>query len=188
MAGLTVTEKEHWKSRIAARIERRVEAIRAQYPALFDRVRRESHAQALQSLGVTEPYRELEAIKAEEASLERRRRRAQRSMLAAVRGVPIEEVSDYINVRYAELPLPQEAYEAIAKRQKAHQEELLAGDPVGREIARLDGERERLLDVVWLATSPAQIKQLWGKVAELLGDEATSLEREALAIAPAKEG
>ena len=35
MAGLTVTEKEFWKDRIAARIERSVEAIKAQHPALF---------------------------------------------------------------------------------------------------------------------------------------------------------
>ena len=33
MAGLTVSEKEHWKSRIAARIAKRVEAIKAQHPA-----------------------------------------------------------------------------------------------------------------------------------------------------------
>jgi hypothetical protein len=31
-------------------------------------------------------------------------------------------------------------------------------------------------------------KQLWSKVSELLGDEPTALEREALAIEPIKEG
>jgi hypothetical protein len=44
-----------------------------------------------------------------------------------------------------------------------------------------------LLDTVWLAASTAQIKQLWTKVGELLGDEPTTLEREALAIEPAGE-
>ena len=77
--------------------------------------------------------------------------------------------------------------EAIARRQAAHQEQMLADDPIGREIARLGAEKENLLDTVWLAASPAQIKQLWSKVAELLGDEPTTLEREALSIAPAEE-
>jgi hypothetical protein len=38
-----------------------------------------------------------------------------------------------------------------------------------------------------LATSSTQIRTLWTKVAELLGDESTLLEREALAIEPPKD-
>lgn len=37
---------------------------------------------------------------------------------------------------------------------------------------------------MWLAASSKQIKELWGKVAELLGDEQTQLQRDALAIEP----
>jgi hypothetical protein len=188
MPGLTVTEKTHWRDRIAVRIDRAVERVKAAHPALFDRSRREAHAEALRSLGLAGPYAELEAVQAEEAALARRKRQAQRAMLAAVRGVPPEEVSDGFAVRYgAELPLPSEAAEAITRRQAAHQDQLLAEDPVGREVARLRAEKEALLDTVWLATSPAQVKQLWSKVGELLGEEPTALQREALALAPAKE-
>ena len=75
-------------------------------------------------------------------------------MLAALRGVPIDEVPDGFSVRYGtELPLPCEASEAIARRQAAHQDRLLADDPVGREVARLGAEKEALLDTVWLATT-----------------------------------
>ena len=109
-------------------------------------------------------------------------------MLAAIRGTPIEEVSDSFSIRYgSELPLPIEAAEALTKRQAAHQEQLLGDDPIGRDLARLEAERDALLDTVWLACSPAQIKQLWTKVGALLGDEPTPLEREALAIAPIEE-
>ena len=189
MPGLSVSEKQHWKDRIAARIARRVETIKAEHPALFDRVKREAHAQALGSLGLSGPYAELEAAQAEEAGLARRKKRAQRAMLAALKGVPIEEVSDGFSVRYgSELPLPIEAADAIAKRQEAHQERLLADDPVGRQVAGLEAERDRLLDVVWLACSPAQIRALWTKVGTLLGDEPTGLERDALGIEPIKEG
>jgi hypothetical protein len=88
---------------------------------------------------------------------------------------------------HVELPLPIEAAEALAKRQAAHQDQLLSDDPIGRDIARLEAERDTLLDTVWLACSTAQIKQLWSKVATLLGEEPTRLEREALAIAPIEE-
>ena len=188
MPGLTVTEKQHWRDAIDRRIARRVEALKSLHPALFDRAKRAAHAEALQSLGLAESYAELEAVQAEEAALARRKKRAQRAMLASLRGVPIEEVADGFSVRYgSELPLPQEAAEALGKRQAAHQEQLLGDDPVGREIARLEAERERLLDIVWLACSPAEIRTLWSKVAALLGDEPTALEREALAIAPEED-
>ena len=82
MPGLTVTEKSHWRDRIAARIDRAVERIKARHPALFDRLTRQAHAHALASLGLAEAYAELEAIKAEEATLARRKKQAQRSMIA----------------------------------------------------------------------------------------------------------
>ena len=189
MPSLSVAEKNHWRDRIAARIEKAVERIKARHPALFDRVRREAHAEALRSLGLDAPYAELEAIRAAEADLARRKKAAQRAMLAALRGVPVDEVSDNFGVRFGvDLPLPTEASEAISRRQAAHQDRLLADDPVGREVARLEGEEAVLLDTIWLATSPAEIRTLWSKVSELLGDEPTRLEREALAIAPAGEG
>ena len=188
MPGLTVTEKSHWRDRIAARIAKAVERIKARHPALFDRIAREAHAQALTTLGLADAHAELEAIKAEEAVLARRKKQAQRAMIATLRSVPIDEVGDCFSVRYgSELGLPHEVAEAITRRQSAHQEQMLADDPIGREIAKLEGEKDSLLDTIWLATSPTQIRQLWTKVGELLGDEPTTLEREALAIEPAKE-
>ena len=61
---------------------------------------------------------------------------------------------------------------------------MLAQSDLGREILKLSAERESLLDAIWLATSPRQVKDLWSKVAALLGDEPTQLERDALAIPP----
>jgi hypothetical protein len=188
MPGLTVTEKEHWRQRISARIGRRIEAIKSKHPAMFERVKREARARALQSLGLADAYAALEQVHADETALDRRKTQAQRAMLAVVRGVPVEEIDDAFSVRYGrELPLPMDAATALDRRQETHENELLADDPVGAEIAHLEAERERLLDTVWLACSPAQIKQLWSKVSELLGDEGTPLEREALTIAPLKE-
>ena len=188
MPGLTVSEKNHWRERIAARIARAVERIKARHPALFDRIAREAHAQALASLGLADAHADLEAIKAEEVTLARRKKQAQKAMIATLRSTPIDEVGDSFHVRYgSELGLPNEVAEAITRRQSAHQEQLLADDPIGREIAKLEAEKDSLLDTIWLAVSPTEIKQLWTRVGELLGDEPTTLEREALAIEPAKE-
>jgi hypothetical protein len=188
MPGLTATEKNHWRERIGGRIARAVERIKARHPALFDRITREAHTQALASLGLAEAHAELEAIKAEEVSLARRKKRAQKAMIATLRSIPIDEVADGFVVRYgSELGLPSEVAEAVARRQSAHQEQLLADDPIGREIAKLEAEKDSLLDTIWLAVSPSQIRQLWTRVGELLGDEPTALEREALAIEPAGE-
>ena len=76
----------------------------------------------------------------------------------------------------------------IERRQTVHEDELLAEDARGQEILRLRQEKENLLDTVWLATSGQQIKELWKKVADLLSEEQTPLQKEALAIQPVTEG
>ena len=76
---------------------------------------------------------------------------------------------------------------AIGKRQSVHEEELLAGHELGRRVLRLRAERESRLDSIWLATSPSQVRLFWRTVGELLGEEPTALEREAMAIPPAGE-
>ena len=103
-------------------------------------------------------------------------------MLASVRGVSVDDLDCYSRVH--DHP---EIQAAIGKRQALHEEELLAGNELGRQVLRLRAEKENLLDVIWLATSPVQVRQLWTKVAELLGEEPTHLEREALSIPPAGE-
>jgi len=61
---------------------------------------------------------------------------------------------------------------------------LLAEHELGRQVLQLRSEKDNLLDVVWLATSSVQVRQLWSRVGELLGEKPTDLEREALAIKP----
>src|SRR5947209_6391332 len=94
MANLTVAEKTHWKERIEARINRRIEAILAAEPGLIDRVKREAKGRALVSLGLAELQAEIDQIAAQKAALDRRDRRARRATLARVRGVETDEVEE----------------------------------------------------------------------------------------------
>jgi hypothetical protein len=185
MPGLTVSEKNHWRDRIAARIDRRIETIIAEDPGLMDRIKAEARRRALSSLGLDELQAELDAVGEQRKALDRREKRAQKAMIARLQGIPAEEVSDNATYSYH---FQQTISDAVQRRQAIHEEQLLGEQERGRRILGLRGEKDSLLDTVWLATSPAQIKQLWSKVSELLGDEPTALEREALAIEPIKEG
>ncbi len=103
-------------------------------------------------------------------------------MLARVRGVRADEVDCYSRIH--DHP---EIRAAVARRQAVHEEELLGTTELGRQVQRLRAEQEGLLDAIWLATSPSQVRVFWKKVGELLGEEPTGLEREALSIPPAGE-
>ncbi len=129
------------------------------------------------SLGLAEFQSELDQIAAQRDALSRSERCAQRTMLARVRGVEIDQIEEVYYGRHES-----EVTRAVAQRQAIHEDELLAEHELGRRILQLRAEKDRLLDTVWLACSPAQIRQLWSKVSTLLGDQPTDLEREALAI------
>jgi hypothetical protein len=182
MAGLTVTEKEHWKERISRRIDKRIEALAAEQPNLVERVQRESRDKALHSLGLAELQAEHDRLEEEEKKIDQRKDAIQREMLAKVRGVPVADLGNQYIYNAS-----QEVTAAIQRREKVHQDELYAQDPLGQKILELRREKEELLDTVWLASSPKQIKDLWTKVAELLGDEQTRLQKDALAIEPVEE-
>jgi hypothetical protein len=182
MANLTVAEKTHWRDRIQARIDRRIEAITAGDPGLMDRVKHAARGRALTSLGLAEFQAELDQIAAQKDALARRERRAQRAMLARVRGVEIDQIEEVYYGRH-EIAVTT----AINKRLVVHEAELLAEHEIGRQVLELRGQKDNLLDVVWLATSPSQVRELWTRIGKLLGDEPTALEREALAIPPAGE-
>jgi hypothetical protein len=182
MANLTVAAKTHWRDRIQARIDRRIEAITAGEPGLIERIKQEARVRALASLGLAEFQEELDRIVTRRAELDRRDTQIRKEMLARVRGVSADDLDCYTRVH--DHP---EIRAAITRRQALHEEELLAGNELGRQVLRLRAEKENLLDVIWLATSSNQVRQLWTKVAELLGEEPTHLEREALSIPPAGE-
>ena len=179
MSGLTVTEKEHWKKRIARRIDKRIEAITAEDPNFFERIERDARQRALESLDLAEYQKELDEIKQQTKTLEEREKQLHKKMLAKVRGIGADDLDNYYSYRH-----DSEVDNAVKRRKVVHKDELLAESQLGQQVLHLRQERDELQDVVWLATSPKQVKALWEKVAELLGDEQTQLQKDALAIEP----
>jgi len=177
MSGLTVTEKEHWKNRIARRIDKRIEAITADDPNFFERIERDARQRALESLGLAEYQAELDGTQRQKETLEKREKRLHKTMLAKIRGVEPDDLDDYYSYRH-----DSEVENAVKRRKAVHEDELLAESELGQQVLTLREEKDELLDVVWLATSGTEIRQLWQKVVELLGDEQTQLQKDALAI------
>ena len=175
MAGLTVTEKEHWKDRLSRRIDRRIDAIAAEEPQFLDSVKAQARQIAIASFGLADTYRELVAVQQEKSRIVDREEELARQLLIVIRGTdPSRGSAAYCVESYLN--------EAIKTRVEVEQESLLLKSQLGRRIVELRREKDNLLDTVWLATSSQQIKDLWTKVGELLQDEPTRLEREAIAL------
>ncbi len=178
---ITVKEKEHWKDRITRKIDQAVESIlAAENPNFMEEIRRKAKIKTWESLGIAKLKKEVEEIETEKEKLDKKRITAFRNMLAVVRGVSIDDV-DKSEVRYSEHG---DVQRAVRRRQQLIERELLAEDELGRRILRLRLEKEELLDTVWLATSPKQIKELWSTVASVLEQEPTELQKEALSMEP----
>ena len=97
--------------------------------------------------------------------------------------MPLETIDQH----YSPTHYNNEVENAIKARQSIHEDDLLAECEVGRRVLTLRKERESLLDVVWLSTSPIQIREIWSKLSDLLGDEQTQLHRDALKTTPVQD-
>ena len=179
---LTTTEKQHWRDRIGKRIDKKIATITALDPGLFARIESEARTRAIQSLGIAELMAEQEQLERQQKSLESREEVVSRAVLARLRGTPPDTIDSYA-VSRSEV----EVNNAIKARQAVHDDELLHEHELGLQIVQLRLERENLLDTVFLATSPIQIRSLWEKVSDLLGDELSQLQREAMKITPPSE-
>lgn len=182
MPTLTITEKNHWKSRLEERLNKRIEAIWAEDPGLKERIADEAHQQAFVSLGVADLQAEHDRLDAEIESLQERQHELIKCMLVALGGSP-----NAGNLYNSQHELTHRLEAAVKRRQQVVMEELLQQSDQGRRILALEAEKANLLDTIWIASSPAQIRSLWTKLAEILSDEPTPLQREALTIPPVTE-
>lgn len=176
---LTVSEKQHWRDRIAKRIDKKITGITNRNPGLFQRVTAAARTRAIATLGLTDLLAEQDRIDHDKKVLEARDSQVSRELLAQVRGVDVSTIDTY--GRYSSDP---EVTKAIKSRQAVHEDELLAEHDLGQEVIKLRLEKEHLLDTVFLATSPIQIRTLWQQVSDLLGDELSQLQKSALQIEP----
>lgn len=180
---ITVTEREHWKERIARRIDRAIEEVfSVEDPGLLERVKASAKEKAIESLGISSLMRRREEIKVEKENLGQEGIEVLRKMIAKIRSVDLSKVEKLSGDYY----LPSEVDRALECRAEVIEQEMLAENPLGRQVLALRHEQEELLDTVWLATSGRQIKELWTSVISRLGHQSTELQETALNILPDK--
>jgi len=177
---ITVKEKEHWKERISRKIDQAIDDLCAKHdPGFREQIRLTARQRAVESLGITESQSRLAEIKSVKEALDVEEKALFRTMASQV--VKSEYSLDSV---YSQKNVIDSA---IRDRQRIHEKELFAADPLGQQILQLQLEQEDLLDTVWLATSPVQIKQLWNRVAEILHQQPTKLQEHALSLEPVSD-
>ena len=181
---ISVAEKNHWRDRIAARIDRRVETLVAkQDPALLQRVSEEARQKAYESLSIASHQHELEQIEKRKQEVEKRERRLKAEQRAVINGTPVEQELE----RGGYYRYDSDVENAVKARAKALEADILAESDLGKQVLALREEKDNLLDTVWLATSSSQIKELWEQVNALLELQPTALEEKALSIEPVQD-
>lgn len=169
---IRLAEKEHWKERIEEKIKKRISAVKSENAKLFEDIQREAEAKTIESLGLTEDMKRLEKLKAKETETS-----AQwKELTTSVRNrlFPNNKEIGHCYSHYNEIR------NAISEIRKAHEEKIYGNHEVGRELLKLQNERENILDTVWLATSPRQVTELWQRVVNLLGEDTTDFQKEIL--------
>lgn len=148
---LTVKEKEHWKERIARRIDLAIEELQAAEDAGFcERIRKEADELAWGSLGLTALRLESQQIDCDLERLRERQRDLWAEMQSRVSRIPVKEIPRPFGM-HADVSA------ALRRRRLVHERELLGVTPLGQKILRLKHEKDELLDTVWLATSGAAV-------------------------------
>ena len=174
---LSVTEKQHWKERIDEKIKRRIDSLKSRNAAYFAETESAAKQSATEELGI---HSSIETVKSMEQKIEK------------LEGETKERLSQVIEKITGKRP---DSYFArmstVDSELKPHIErclnELLAADPRGQEVLKLESEREQLLDTIWLATSSRQVRDMWAEVLKLLGEDSSEFQKEVIAAAKPEE-
>ena len=144
---ITVKEKEHWKNRIAARMEKAIEALyRREGIELRKTVKQQGRELVLDQFGIRDSYEQVKTLDAEINSLSHQRKKVIETVTEQ-----LEDLGHKFSYHTGYRDLEQ----FIECQAKLLERDVLQGTELGRKIIRLMDEQEQLLDTVWLAT-PSQ--------------------------------
>ena len=182
MAVVKSSDRTLWETCLAARIQRRIHDLSQEHADLFDEVRHRAREQAVAELGLTKLETAERQLRDERFALERRQRQLERAQLAMLRKCAAEDVPD------ADLSMARSSVSlAINARIELCEPRLLAESAPGRELLELEEEKARVLETVLLVNSAEQLKTLWQRLSERLGEPATPLQRDVLGQSTAED-
>ena len=174
---LTVKEKEHWKERIENKINKAIEKVyRDEDNGLKMSVREDARERALKRRKLDSYMIQYESLNAQIAALSKRQQ-----ALTDETAKPFEIEPPRRNWLSGHSLIERVIDNEAAEIEK----EILRESEVGLKILKLEREREELTDTIWLATSPVQIRSLWKDFSDMLSEEPTQLQKQALTYEPA---
>lgn len=174
MSRLTVTEKEHWKSRIEYRINRAIESLQLKEVTLMPNIKAKADLQAHKFLGTDVLHSKIESIRKQIKALDEEQDRLESEMYSIALG-------KLDTITQSSYQFKSDFWNMHRQSQQRFEDAFLRDSAIGREILKLREEKESLLDTVWLATSSAQMRDLWSRVSSVVGDDATPLQQQILA-------
>jgi len=169
--GITVTEKQELRDIINTRVEKRITQIEHENVAGLEAMAEMAREQAIKDLELVEYVQRNDDLTATQERLKKAQEKLQKDTAEKL------ELKD--NWRREE-----QIEDRIEKATGVVKGKMMADNDVGKEILRLQAEQEHMLETVWVATSSAQVKELFMKVNSVLNESPTGLGEMAQGIAP----
>lgn len=172
--GITVTEKQELRDIINGRVEKKIQQLKMANETDFSKMEAEARKVAIHELGIGDYAQRHEDIEVAISRLNKEKDKLEKEACEKL-GVK----SDWHRHDYIE--------ERIKSGQEIVVDRMMKGHPVGLKILTLKKEQDRLLETVWIATSTAQVKELFERVNEILDEGSTPLGEKAQDIEPTNE-
>lgn len=184
MSRLTVTEKNHWKERITKKLDRAIDRLWAEEAGLKSRLT-EKARKLVREKYPDLPFAELEEVENRQSQLLKETESLEARKIAMSRTI-LQKLSRS-SATYSDYHIRDSFKKLMEKMESVELQEVMETDPIGRQIKELENEKEELLDTVWLATSSAQVKQLWSRFLTVLDEKPTQMQKEAIEMEPGKD-
>ena len=168
---ITITERQHWKNRIQAKLNQRIGFLRASSPALLEVIDEQAKDKVRRALDLDSDFAHYESLEADLKQLATEKENLLEEMALKVFG---KELPYNISLR--------DIRSEISTLEDQEAEEILLEHPLGQQLASLEAEREEMLDAILLATSVPQIIDLWERVTGLITDQPLQPEQPSLLV------
>lgn len=166
MSKLTLTEKEHWKTRIQNQMDKKIDGLLAKEPELLASAKDKANIEAHKSLGIGDLFQQEESRRLQIQTLEKECENLQFQMKKYVLG---ESCSDNWEARMK--------FEKLLNQQKQScEQKILTESATGSEYLSLQKKKDQLIDAVFMATTISEIKDLLCQVTKQIGKKTEALQ------------
>ncbi len=173
MSRISYSERTEWKSRIEKRFQAAIDNFKASTSLDWEEVNDKAKQKAHECLGISEWTKQVENIEATVTKLEAEKEAIENAMYQQVLGEKLSpsRYRGHYSCRFIEV--------AQARINQIRQE-LLIEHPEGQQLVALEREKEAVLDTILLASSSRELRSLWSRVSDALGESPTALQAQIL--------